>query len=183
LHFEKLKIIRDSSVTGTGIELFDLHGLKISIFFVCVFYKNIYLPTHDGVLGGGAGQLRGGVRAVGRDAGQRVPPRHRGQHPQGDDQAAQHTPHCRQQRHRYRTIPATEANILKEMIKPPNILRTVVNSVTGTIPYQPQRPTYGTQGDDQAAQHAPHRRQQRHRYYRYNSYKEMRISDVQYLSR
>jgi AP-3 complex subunit mu len=27
---------------------------------------------------------------------------------------------------------ATEANILKEMIKPPNILRTVVNSVTGT---------------------------------------------------
>jgi AP-3 complex subunit mu len=36
---------------------------------------------------------------------------------------------------------ATEANILKEMIKPPNILRTVVNSVTGTVPYQPQRPT------------------------------------------
>ena len=27
---------------------------------------------------------------------------------------------------------ATEANILKEMIKPPNMLRTVVNSVTGT---------------------------------------------------
>ena len=26
---------------------------------------------------------------------------------------------------------ATEANILKELIKPPNILRTVVNSVTG----------------------------------------------------
>ncbi len=37
---------------------------------------------------------------------------------------------------------ATEANILKEMIKPPNILRTVVNSVTGTVLYQPQRPTY-----------------------------------------
>ncbi len=28
---------------------------------------------------------------------------------------------------------ATEANILKEMIKPPNILRTVVNSVTGNF--------------------------------------------------
>ena len=26
---------------------------------------------------------------------------------------------------------ATESNILKELIKPPNILRTVVNSVTG----------------------------------------------------
>ena len=28
---------------------------------------------------------------------------------------------------------ATEANILKELIKPPNILRTVVNTVTGDL--------------------------------------------------
>ena len=28
---------------------------------------------------------------------------------------------------------ATEANILKELIKPPNILRTVVNTVTGLL--------------------------------------------------
>ena len=30
---------------------------------------------------------------------------------------------------------ATESNILKELIKPPNILRTVVNSVTGKTKY------------------------------------------------
>ena len=30
---------------------------------------------------------------------------------------------------------ATESNILKELIKPPNILRTVVNTVTGKTKY------------------------------------------------
>lgn len=29
---------------------------------------------------------------------------------------------------------ATESNILKELIKPPTILRSVVNSITGTAP-------------------------------------------------
>jgi hypothetical protein len=46
------------------------------------------------------GQLRGCIRTAGRDAGQRVPLGHRGEHTQGDDQAAQHTAHCCQQRHR-----------------------------------------------------------------------------------
>ena len=35
---------------------------------------------------------------------------------------------------------ATESNILKELIKPPNILRTVVNTVTGKTKYD-QSPT------------------------------------------
>ena len=39
---------------------------------------------------------------------------------------------------------ATEANILKEMIKPPNILRTVENSVTGKVKNR-------SRGADQAA--------------------------------
>lgn len=31
---------------------------------------------------------------------------------------------------------ATESNILKELIKPPNILRTIANTVTGKTKYQ-----------------------------------------------
>lgn len=31
---------------------------------------------------------------------------------------------------------ATESNILKELIKPPTILRTMVNTITGTVTWQ-----------------------------------------------
>lgn len=37
---------------------------------------------------------------------------------------------------------ATESNILKELIKPPTILRTVVNTITGDLmdpPFVPER--------------------------------------------
>lgn len=33
---------------------------------------------------------------------------------------------------------ATESNILKELIKPPNILRTIANTVTGKSKYIPK---------------------------------------------
>ena len=39
---------------------------------------------------------------------------------------------------------ATESNILKELIKPPNILRTVVNSVTGKTKYVLLSDTHNT---------------------------------------
>jgi hypothetical protein len=32
---------------------------------------------------------------------------------------------------------ATESNILKELIKPPNLLRTIANTVTGKSKYDP----------------------------------------------
>lgn len=37
---------------------------------------------------------------------------------------------------------ATESNILKELIKPPTILRTVVNTITGTVPSHTQPHTH-----------------------------------------
>ena len=59
------------------------------MLYLSILLKSMCHKDHSVV----AGQLCGGVRAVGRDAGQRLSAGHRGQHTEGDDQATQHPPH------------------------------------------------------------------------------------------